>query len=149
MYFQDQIYFLLELKFRQLVWDNLLLNNLFCRFPGVNSSVNILTLLKLFLSKDPNTTITVQTALFGGYATCEKDLILERIGKNEIACDEGYTFDPVSTRCYIVPDIISNDFIEGCIHASGSDFVQFDSDEEVGGFMDMLTSGKTLKNLYL
>ncbi len=84
----------------------------------------------------------MQTALFGGYALCERGLILERINKNELACEQGFTFDPVTTRCYNIPDVLNADPIDGCPILSASDSIHFDSDDEVGGFMDLLTSGE-------
>ena len=87
----------------------------------------------------------VQTAFFGGYAVCEKSMILSRVKNNEISCEEGFTFDPVSTRCYNIPDVLHADFLQGCRNLSASYLpIQFENDEQVGGFMDLLNSGKAM-----
>ncbi len=117
----------------------------FCsRYPGLSTTDNVLEMLKLYLSKDPNSTIRANVSFSGGFGYCDNDLIIERFNKEMIHCDEGFIFDPITVRCYIIPNVLvnSSNYYEYCHEAYGAECLEFQNDDQVNSFMDLLISGK-------
>jgi len=52
------------------------------RFPGLKASDDILGLLKLMASRNPNNDVTAKTALDGGYNPCKNNLTLQTFWDN-------------------------------------------------------------------
>jgi hypothetical protein len=59
--------------------------------------------------------------------------------RGEIQCDEGFIWDQKKT-CYSAPNILTNvsQIFDVCKQLHGSTNIQFNSDEDVDGFIDLL-----------
>ena len=103
-------------------------------------------MLKLFLTKDLNSTVAVQAALFGGYADCDYDEIDKRFKTGLIKCEGNAVYDPVFHLCYSVQNITVNawEVSQKCMDLNISNPLQFFGDYQVEGFMDLLKSGTNL-----
>ena len=115
------------------------------RFPGTKPSDDVPNLLKLFLSKDPKSTIRAYTSLAN--AICDDNQIFTKANKGEIQCDDGFVWDQNKT-CYSVPNVIANasETNKICNNLSGSKSIQFFNAKDVDRFMDMVRSGKNKKH---
>jgi len=114
------------------------------RFPGTKPSHDVPNLLKLFLSKDPQSTIRAYTSL--GNAVCDDNQIYIKANNGEITCDDGFIWDQNKT-CYSVPNVIANvsEASNICQNLYGSKEIQFYNSKDVDRFMDMVRSGKKTK----
>ena len=111
------------------------------RFPGAVPSDDVPNLIKLLLSKDPNSTIRSQVALNGGYKECTAE---QKRAKN-YNCSEDFVLDEENMICYKVLNIVANFSFgeELCNEESGSSgSLYFDNEKELRGFYNLLTTGK-------
>jgi hypothetical protein len=113
------------------------------RFPGAKPSDDIPNMLKLFLTRDLFSTVSVQAALFGGYADCDYDEIDQKFNAGQIKCDKNAVYDPVFHLCYNVTNVVTNTWEASgkCFDLNASNVIQFFGDYQVESFMDLLKSG--------
>ena len=116
------------------------------RFPGTKPTDNVPNLLKLFLSKDPKSTIRAYTSLAS--AICDDNQITAKASKGEIQCDDGFIWDQNKT-CYSIPNQIANIYETSniCQNLFGSKVIQFSTAKDVDRFMDMVISGIKMKHI--
>jgi len=100
-------------------------------------------LLKLLLSKDPDSMIRSYTYSFGGYAECSDSLLNDRITRGQIKCDEGFVWDQ-KKACYAIPNLIAkaSELSNVCQDIHGSNNIEFENDDGIERFMNLLRSGK-------
>ena len=113
-------------------------------YPGALPKDDVPNLLKLFLSKDPDSTMRSYTYFFGGYADCSDNLLVEKYTKGQIKCDDGFVWDQKKV-CYAIPNIITNasEVSNVCQNLyDGSANIEFKNDEGIERFMNLLRSGK-------
>ncbi len=104
---------------------------------------DILSLLQLFASKDPNDEIAAKILLNGGYDPCSKFPENSTFWSNNNACDDGFIPDFKNKYCYIRLTEKAN-FKTGedhCKNSYNSELVTFDSNSEVDGFLTLLSKG--------
>ena len=114
------------------------------RFPGSKPTDNVLNLLKLFLSKDPKSTIRAYASLAS--AICDDNQMTAKANKGELQCDDGFIWDQNKT-CYSIPNRIANTSEKSniCQNLFGSKVIQFSSAKDVDRFMDIVRSGMKMK----
>jgi hypothetical protein len=117
------------------------------RFPGTTKEDNVPNLIKLFHSKDANSTIRSQVALNGGYQTCTISHL--RANKDLYQCPIGFVLDEKTMICFSVLNAFGN-FSTGIdlCKLNGSRILNFRNVEELDGFTDLLLSGKNASFLF-
>ena len=114
------------------------------RFPGAIPSDNVINLLKLFMSKEPNSTIRSQVSLEGGYNLCTEAQFLSK----NYTCRKGFVSDSRNRNCYKVLNIVTNETV-GNNSCNPNSLLSFTKDREVEGFMDLLKTGSICLNKYV
>ena len=123
----------------------------FFSFPGLRVGDNVLSLVKLMTSKNPDSDITALVALDGGYNPCDNSSFFsvpesKRRRKRSVynGCDEGFVADTANGYCYIVVEELTyfDDGETTCQNSYDADVVQFENDSYVDGLIGLLNSGE-------
>jgi hypothetical protein len=114
------------------------LNQNLLRFPGAQSSDDMINLLKLLLSKDPDSSIRTEVALSGGYELCS---IEKSIDNNRKKCTESnYVWSEENLRCFFVSNVtfkLTNNFNSPCKQS----LIDFQNDIDVAALINLTRSG--------
>jgi hypothetical protein len=112
-------------------------------FPGILPKDDILSLLKLMASKNPQNDIAANILIDGGYDPCRKFPDNSTFWTNKIGCDPGFTADDKSGYCYMLLPNKENiqDGDKYCKNYYDAELVSFDTSSEVNGFLKLFTEG--------
>ena len=115
------------------------------RFPGLESSDDILGYLKVLASNNPSNYLKTRMAANGGFDFCassKKDFWTKLTD-----CDPGFFPDPRSGFCYklVTEKMALSDGEAFCQTNLDAELVYFDTDYEVMDFVDAILNAGTLK----
>jgi len=79
-----------------------------------------------------------QVAFQGGFKDCSTDQRMEQ--KEILTCPKGYIPDENSINCFMALNVVT-DVSHGKDLCFSNDILSFTSDNEVKGFMDLISSG--------
>ncbi len=112
-------------------------------FPGIVPKDDILGLLKLMGSKNPENDITAKVLLDGGYDPCTKFPDNATFWTRNIGCEKGFIPDFKNGYCYMfIPN--KGNFQDGekiCKLNYDAGLVSFDTNAEVDGFFSLINQG--------
>ncbi len=119
-------------------------------FPGIVPKDNILSLLKLMASKNPNNDIAAQIALKGGYDPCPVFRLGGAFWDENEGCDPDFIPDYANGYCYkVLPELASLDDGENnCEYYYDAEMVLFESNKQVNGLISLIKSGTIYNKLY-
>jgi len=104
-------------------------DNLFS-FPGLTATDDLLSLIKLMISRSPDNSIAASVVFNATQWPCTL---------GNITCPRGFVLDASNSVCYFVlPDLTSG---YSDILCPESTLVQFYNDAEINGFVNLLKSG--------
>ncbi len=129
----------------------MLIKKRYSSFPGLLPGDNVVSLVKLLTSKDPDGDIAAAVALEGGYNACSnssQQLRKKRSTEND--CGAGFVADVVNGFCYNV--LPTSTFIDDgsskCKNTFEADVLKFENDNQVDGLLGLLHSGEFQADLY-
>lgn len=105
---------------------------------------NVVKLVKLLTSKDPDGDISAAVALDGGYNPCDNSSVVTRRKRStDTGCDVGFVADTVNGLCYAVLSKVTflDDGNTECKTTFDADVLDFDNDSKVEGLLGLLKSG--------
>ena len=120
-------------------------------FPGIDPKDDILSLLKLMVSKNPMNDIDSKIALNGGYDPCTNFFGNESFWTENAGCEPGFVPDKNNVYCYKVLSKLEN-FNNGkqiCKYNYKAEMVLFHSNLEVKGLIKIILQGVSLMLIIL
>jgi hypothetical protein len=122
-------------------------------FPGLLPGDDIVKLVKLLTSKDPDGDISAAVALDGGYNPCDNSSLFNvpqttrRKRSADDGCDDGFVADAVNGFCYtaLLASTFFDDGTTNCKNNFDADVLEFDNDTKVAGLLYLLQSGEPCK----
>jgi hypothetical protein len=119
----------------------------FCAFsfPGLQPGDDVVSLVKLLTSKDPDGDIAAAVALEGGYNACGNSSQQSRKKRStDSDCGAGFVADVVNGFCYTVlpTSTFLDDGDSNCIKNFEAEVLVFENDYQVDGLLGLLKSGE-------
>ena len=108
------------------------------RFPGAKATDDVPNLLKLFLSKDPDSSIRTQVALVGGYDACNVDQNLTYHRKR--CARDNNIWSEENLSCYKVLNVSTN-FNNGYNNICNQSLIDIQNDDDVEAFINLVKYG--------
>lgn len=122
------------------------------RFPGLTADDMIIPMIKLLNSKNPNLQIAISGALEKYSTVCNKEDFIEQFrNKNNYLCDDGFTLDKKTLKCYFVLQYMNNGDSINSIDCPmmGAQSLTFNNDNDLEGFLGLLQEGLYISMLIL
>ena len=118
-------------------------------FPGLLPGDNVINLIKLLTSKNPDGDIAASVALEGGYNPCDNSSTfnqtqtMKQKRSTGSDCKDGFVADVVNGLCYTVLPESTNldDGSSKCIDTYEAEALYFNKDSQVDELLVLLTSG--------
>ena len=118
-------------------------------FPGLLPGDNVINLIKLLTSKNPDGDIAASVALEGGYNPCDNSSTfnqtqtMKRKRSTGSDCKDGFVADNVNGFCYTVlpKSTYLSDGSTYCTDTFEAEALTFEKDSQVDGLLGLLTSG--------
>jgi hypothetical protein len=126
----------------------------FVSFPGLLPGDNVVDLVKLLTSKNPDGDIAASMALDGGYNPCDNSSVynvnqtIRRKRSTNNGCDNGFVADTANGYCYAALPLSTflEDGTTTCKSEFEADVLEFDNDTRVTGLIGLLQSGIYFSN---
>ncbi len=122
-------------------------------FPGILPSDEVMDLLQLMISKNPDADLSSKVIFEGGYNPCANDsksVTSRRKRQAALGCADGFVLDANNSLCYrVYGDILDFTMAQQTCSDINSNILRFEGESEVKGFMDLLSSCNNIINLYL
>jgi hypothetical protein len=122
-------------------------------FPGILPSDEVMDLLQLMISKNPDSDLSSKVIFEGGYNPCANDsksVGSRRKRQAALSCADGFVLDANNSLCYrVYGDLLDFTMAQQTCSDINSNILRFEGESEVEGFMDLLSSCKNIVNLDL